>query len=53
MRRFFRILTGIMVCPIIFLISGWVWIHFSNKEDKYCWDLLWYLISGQWEKLPD
>jgi len=53
MKRLFRILFGIIIVPAPFLISSWICLW--DSEEPYIEVLkdVWYLISGQWDKLPE
>ncbi len=55
MKRFLRICIGtsLFVAPMV--LSTWVWLFVSNKESwtESVGKFSWYLISGQWEKLPE
>jgi hypothetical protein len=47
-----RIIIGCLLTPWMLLMTGWIWL-FENTKEPYCWDLIWYNLSGQWEKLPE
>ena len=55
MLRFFRIIFGIILVPIPFLMASWIFLHTAKKGDSYTevLNLAWFMISGQWELLPE
>ena len=53
-KKIIRILFGLPLAVIPMLLASWVWLFDSEESwkdtvGKYSW----YLISGQWEKLPE
>lgn len=55
MKRILRILVGITLGIIPMLLATWIWLFDSNNETwsesvgKYTW----YLVSGDWDELPE
>jgi len=52
-KRILRIIIGLILSPVLFVVSGWVWLNISKKDELYCWDYIWFTVSGDWDKLPD
>jgi hypothetical protein len=51
-KRLLRIVVGSLLTVPLFLMTYWVWL-FEKTSTPYCWDLIWYNLSGQWDKLPN
>jgi len=53
MKRILRIMLGLSVSPIMLIMGTFLWIfsdvNWTDTVGKY----IWYLISGDWDKLPE
>lgn len=54
-KRFIRIVFGLLFCPVPMLLSTYIWLWEDSDESwlNTTGTLTWYLASGQWDKLPD
>lgn len=54
MKRLLRILFGLPMCPLPLFLGTYIWMW---DDSENWWDAVgsavWYLASGQWDKLPD
>jgi len=53
MKRILRIIIGLLVSPIMLIIGTFFWIFSDENWIKTIGKDLWYLISGNWDKLPE
>lgn len=55
MKQLLRITFGLLASPGLLVVGTLLWISVDDNEGwwesigKY----IWYLVSGQWNKLPD
>lgn len=54
MKRLFRIILGsaLVVFPLCIGTYIWLWEDTESWSDSVG-QLSWYLVSGQWDKLPE
>jgi hypothetical protein len=53
MKKIIRIPFGIILCPITILMGSIMWLFEERMNYSEVLELNWYLVSGQWNKLPD
>jgi hypothetical protein len=58
MKRIIRIIIGSSLVIVPCFVASWIWLFTSSDTPENSWYNLvgkfcWYLMSGQWEKLPE
>jgi len=53
MKRILRIIIGLAISPIMLIIGTFVWILSDVNWIEAIGKVLWNLINGNWEKLPE
>jgi len=53
MKRILRIIIGLLVSPIMLIIGTFFWIFSDEEWTDTVGRLLWYLIIGDWDELPE
>ena len=53
MKRILRIIIGLAISPIMLIIGTFVWILSDVNWIEAIGRYLWYLISGDWDNLPE
>jgi nitrogen fixation-related uncharacterized protein len=53
MKRILRIIIGVSISPIMLIAGTLLWIFSNEYWTDTIGRQLWYLIIGDWDKLPE
>jgi hypothetical protein len=53
MKRILRIIIGLAISPIMLIMGTVLWIFSNQNWTNTVGRYLWYLISGDWDNLPE
>jgi nitrogen fixation-related uncharacterized protein len=53
MKRILRIIIGLSISPIMLIIGTFFWIFSNENWTDTIGRYIWYLIIGDWDKLPE